>query len=295
MPLPENFISRADLGWGLTGASYANPTQGLVIHYDSSNLGLADKPHSACLQYWHNTRAFHMGPARGWADVGYSFMSCPHDYILEGRGLNRQQAAQPGGNSTHYSVTLATGPDEGIPEAQVNAVRRLREWLMREHGVSGRVLGHRDFISTSCPGNKAYRMVQDGTFAQPPGAIITGGMNPLLGLKKGDSGEAVKLLQLKLRSIGGDVAEALKYPGGPANGVDGDYGDSTAEAVRLARASVGSAAKPGYGDKMTPDAVEQVYRAFARAQAQHAIAGMDLGSGGEGGLPSQFDATIKVK
>src|SRR5690554_7150144 len=107
MALPENFVSRADLGWGNTAASYANISQGLVIHYDSGNLGLASKPHSACVQYWHNTRAFHRGPQRGWADIGYSFFSCPHDYILEGRGLNRQQAAQPGGNATHYSVTLA--------------------------------------------------------------------------------------------------------------------------------------------------------------------------------------------
>src|SRR5690554_1539601 len=94
MALPENFVSRADLGWGNTAASYANISQGLVIHYDSGNLGLASKPHSACVQYWHNTRAFYRGPQRGWADIGYSFFSCPHDYILEGRGLNRQQAAR---------------------------------------------------------------------------------------------------------------------------------------------------------------------------------------------------------
>lgn len=293
MALPENFVSRGDLGWGNTAASYANISQGLVIHYDSGNLGLASKPHSACVQYWHNTRAFHRGPQRGWADIGYSFFSCPHDYILEGRGLNRQQAAQPGGNATHYSVTLATGPAEEIPDAQINSVRRLRKWLIEDHDNHPRVLGHRDFISTSCPGDKAYALVKNGTFAQEPGAISE--VSDMLGLKKGDSGAAVKLLQLKLKNIGGEVAEALKYPGGPADGVDEDYGNAVAEAVRLARKSVGSKALAGYGDRMTPDAVEQVDRAFARAQARRVIADMDLGSGGEGGLPTQFDATIKVK
>lgn len=294
MALPENFIRRDDLSWGLTGASYANLTQGLVIHYDSSNLGLASKPHSACIEYWHNTRRFHMGPSRGWADVGYSFMSCPHDYILEGRGIDRQQAAQPGGNASHYSVTLATGPDEDIPEAQINSVRRLRKWLIEDHHNHPRVLGHRDFVSTSCPGDKAYTLVRNGTFAQEPGAITE--VSDMLGLKKGDSGNAVKLLQLKLKNIGGEVAEALKYPGGPSDGVDSDYGDAVAESVRLARASVGSRALAGWGNTMTPDACEQVDRAFARAQARRVIKDMDLSSGsGEGGLPTEFDATIKVK
>lgn len=84
---------------------------------------------------------------------------------MEGRGLFRTQAAQPGGNTTYYSVTLATGPDDVVTDVQINAVRQLREWLMEpESSIAGAVKGHRDFISTSCPGTKAYRMVQDGTF-----------------------------------------------------------------------------------------------------------------------------------
>ncbi|MFW6641012.1 N-acetylmuramoyl-L-alanine amidase [Nocardiopsis algeriensis] len=192
--------------------------------------------------------------------TGNSFMCCAHGYVLEGRGLYRQQAAQPGGNSTHYSVTLATGPKDEITAAQIDAVRALREWLVQDHGVSGRVLGHRDFISTSCPGDKAYRMVEDGTFEQPPGAN-TGGTNPLIGLKKGDSGEAVKALQELLRYAG--QKEALGE-----HGVDGHYGDGTAEALRLARKSVGSAAKPGYGDKMTGHAYAQLIAAVSRHQSR---------------------------
>ncbi|MDT0330775.1 hypothetical protein [Nocardiopsis lambiniae] len=101
--------------------------------------------------------------------TGNSFMACAHGHVLEGRGLYRVQAAQPGGNSSHYSVTLATGPGDGIPREQVEAVRRLRAWLMEPAtSISGKVLGHRDFVATSCPGDKAYRMVRDGTFARPP-------------------------------------------------------------------------------------------------------------------------------
>lgn len=434
MPRPKKYVSRSDLGWGSSPASRADPRSGLVIHYDSTDQGLAGKDHSACLTYWRNTRSFHTGPSRGWADIGYcvdesteiltedgwktfhdiregdlvltldhetgmsrwqplqavnvfpamprelirmegrdhsslttdqhrwpverhaegaeaerawatsgtlngrdrlllaspcsalptepkwdddlvesvarscsgppeapehrteerwefseqapggvptfafvssltasqhalflrtacdvspdgpgtatlpslasaeafrlsavligrasvvrrtssgyrltltdpdhtalapgaltigretyegriwcpttpdgtwlarregtvyftgnSFMACPHGYVIEGRGLYRTQAAQPGGNSSHYSCTLATGPSDPITPEQINAVRVLREWLMEpDTSIAGTVLGHRDFISTSCPGDKAYRMVQDGTFAKAP-------------------------------------------------------------------------------------------------------------------------------
>ncbi|WP_306368293.1 N-acetylmuramoyl-L-alanine amidase [Nocardiopsis sp. CC223A] len=101
--------------------------------------------------------------------TGNSFMACAHGHVLEGRGLYRVQAAQPGGNSSHYSVTLATGPGDPVTPAQVEAVRQLRQWLMEpDTSISGKVLGHRDFIATSCPGEKAYRMVRDGTFTRPP-------------------------------------------------------------------------------------------------------------------------------
>jgi hypothetical protein len=103
MPRPEKYVSRSDLGWGASGASYANPRQGLVVHYDGSNQNLANRDHSACVAYWKNTRKFHTGPARGWADLGYSFGACPHSYVFEGRGLYKYQAAQgttPGTGTT---------------------------------------------------------------------------------------------------------------------------------------------------------------------------------------------------
>jgi len=161
------FQSRSAFGWPASAAGRATPTKGLVIHYDGSNQGLARKAHSSCVAYWKSTRSFHMGPARGWADIGYSYGACPHGYVMEGRGLDRIQAAQPGGNDTWYSVTLMSGPGEDPTPAQIDAVRQLRAWLMGK-GVAGAVRGHRDFISTSCPGDRLYRLVKDGAFAKAP-------------------------------------------------------------------------------------------------------------------------------
>lgn len=162
-------VKRSDLGWGSSGAANAHPNRGLVIHYDGSDQGLAGKSHSACVAYWKNTRRFHTGPSRQWVDIGYSFGACPHGYVFEGRGLDRAQAAQPSGNTTYYSCTLMSGPGEQPTPAQIDAVRELRAWLMSK-GVGGLVKGHRDFFSTSCPGDHLYRMVRDGTFTRPASA-----------------------------------------------------------------------------------------------------------------------------
>ncbi|WP_049573833.1 peptidoglycan recognition family protein [Nocardiopsis sp. SBT366] len=173
MPRPANYISRSDLGWSRTSpTSLADPKSGLVVHYDSADQNLADRGLEASIAYWQRTRNFHTGPQRGWGDVGYSFMAAATGHILEGRGLYRAQAAQPGGNTTHYSVTLATGPNDRITAAQINAVRELRQWLMEPAtSIAGTVLGHRDFIATSCPGTRAYELIRTGTFTQPPSPL----------------------------------------------------------------------------------------------------------------------------
>ncbi|MCW2919760.1 MAG: N-acetylmuramoyl-L-alanine amidase family 2 [Actinomycetia bacterium] len=158
---------RSSFGWPATAAGYANPKKGLVVHYDGNNQGLAGKPHSACRTYWKDTRRFHMGPKRGWLDIGYSFGACPHGIIFEGRGLNHVQAAQPGGNTTWYSCTFMSGDKEKPTTAQVAAFRELRTWL-RGKGVGAAIRGHRDFSSTSCPGGILYKMVRDGSLISVP-------------------------------------------------------------------------------------------------------------------------------
>jgi hypothetical protein len=160
-------VKRSAFGWGTTGAAYAKPRQGLVIHYDGSDQNLAGKPHASCVDYWVRTRKFHTGSNRQWVDIGYSFGACPHGFVFEGRGENHAQAAQPGGNTTWYSVTLMSGPGEKPTLAQIEAVRELRAHLM-SRGLGGAVKGHRDFYSTSCPGNELYRLVRDGTFTKSP-------------------------------------------------------------------------------------------------------------------------------
>lgn len=89
------------------------------------------------------------------------------------------------------------------------------------------------------------------------GTSATSEEDPLIGLKKGDSGQPVKALQ-----------ELIRYAGQGAvlGKTDGDYGPKTAEALRLVRKSVGSKAGEGYGDEVDGWAYAQLMAAVARAQ-----------------------------
>ncbi|MFC9973529.1 peptidoglycan recognition family protein [Spirillospora sp. NPDC127200] len=158
---------RAVFGWAPTTAGYAACRNGLVVHYDGSAQNLAGRTHAACRTYWRATRQFHMGPARGWADIGYSFAVCPHGIVMEGRGFGRQQAAQPGGNTTWTSVTFCSGDGERPTGEQIAAFKELRAWL-RGQGLGAAIRGHRDFIPTSCPGSILYGMVRDGSLTGSP-------------------------------------------------------------------------------------------------------------------------------
>lgn len=298
MARPSKYVSRSDLGWGSSPAGAANINQGLVIHYDSGNQNLANKNHSACLTYWRNTRNFHRGPSRGWVDIGYSFMACAHGYVLEGRGLRKQQAAQPGGNATHYSVTLATGPNDTITDLQINAVRELRKWLVDDHKNNGRVLKHSNFIATSCPGARASALVDNGTFTKLPGS--GGIVNPedaLLGTKEGDglkpgaASEAVKAVQRLIVASGcGDVLEP--------EGVDGRWGPATSEGLLQARRYVGSGVTSI--TRITGESYAQLIRACARREAERAVGRLDIpDSVGGGTLPKtetvQVSGTMEIK
>lgn len=164
---------RSTFGWPATRAGYAPCLNGLVVHYDGNDQGLAGKKHSACRDYWKRTRKFHMN-GNGWLDIGYSFGVCPHGIILEGRGWQREQAAQPSGNTTWTSVTFMSGPSEKPTAEQVEAFRALRKWL-RGKGLKSGLRGHRDFYNTSCPGSILYSMVKNGSLTKSPSSKVEAG------------------------------------------------------------------------------------------------------------------------
>lgn len=223
-------VKRSFFGWPQTAAPFAKLSKGLVIHYDGSTppRKLTQKTHDHCVAYWKEIRRFHMN-SHGWLDIGYSYGVCPHGFVFEGRGVDRQQAAEPGGNSTYYSSTLMLCDGEVPTSIQIEATRELRKWLMDNHGNAGVVKGHRDFNSTSCPGDILYKMVRDGTFTKiphPPTPWVPGKVWPYgkgIFMHNGwGLSEGVKAVQKKLNLLGWI----------PKLNEDGLFGDKTETAVR---------------------------------------------------------------
>lgn len=154
---------RTSFGWSKHPDVPRAPCKsGTVVHYnDKPKMGFAKKPHSACREYWRNTRKFHMGPGRRWSDIGYAYAVCPHGIAMEGRGFGYAQAAQPGGNTTWTSVTFMSGEGEDPTDAQTACYRLLRSHL-RAKGMAAGERRHKDFISTTCPGNPLSGLVTSG-------------------------------------------------------------------------------------------------------------------------------------
>lgn len=213
-------VTREMLRWPAYAGVPSNTNKGLVAHYDGANQGL-HKRHELCVTYWKNTRALHMRAPREWSEIGYSYGICPHGYVFTGRGYGRVQAAQktdaghlPDGNSRYTSVSFMTGPSERISDDAVKAFKALRRSLMLKYGLSGRVYGHNDFSSTSCPGKYLKAMVDSGVLIDPADLVRP----------------ALKLTQPWMR--GKAVGEAQELLGFTGRDVDGIYGPKTANAVR---------------------------------------------------------------
>jgi hypothetical protein len=193
---------------------------------------------------------FHMGSARDWADIGYSFGVCPH-YVLEGRGKDRAQAAQPGGNSTWYSCTFMTGPGEQIHPGQIQNFRELRAWLMSDD-VAAAIRPHSSFVTTGCPGDVLRDMINNGSLTT--GAVPVD-LEELMFCERNDSGMVVKHWQVKLRDLKYYMSE-----------IDGVYGPNMASAVLSARMEAGSDATNG--DKIEAYAKKQIDLLWTRWAVQ---------------------------
>ncbi|MFD3487979.1 peptidoglycan recognition family protein [Streptomyces sp. NPDC058665] len=154
---------REFFGWPPTEADPAEPSEGLVLHYNGSATSLRE--HADCVAYWQRVRRFHID-GNGWVDIGYSFGVCPHGEVFAGRGFDRYQAAQgtTAGNTDYYSVSLMIGGVESPTEVQLGGLAEFRGLLL-DLGVTPCVRGHREFFATECPGAVVGELLDQGFFS----------------------------------------------------------------------------------------------------------------------------------
>jgi len=188
--------------------------------------------------------------------------------------------ANAGANPYSISIENEGQVGDALTAAQVESNARIVAWASKAHGIpiqvnnsaSGSGLSYHRMAAawslggTACPGDRIIaqrpaivaraKQIAGGATPDDP---TTEGNDPLIGLKKGSEGEAVKALQelIKFAGQGKHLGEA---------GVDGKYGAGTAEGLRLARKSVGSKAEKGWGDTVTGHAYAQLIAAVARKQ-----------------------------
>lgn len=173
-------------------------------------------------------------PKENMSTLGYNFLIDKWGRIWEGRGFGiRNGANGSSSNDTSFSVCLLVGvEDNKLPQVMVDAIRSLRIEIERRTKNEIVVRGHRDHISTSCPGEQVYRQIKRGMFSKAPtGAAPAPEVEPKPAAKKtdctkqtqrmGSKGACVRELQNLL------LAKGMKP--GPADGV---FGPKTAAAVR---------------------------------------------------------------
>jgi hypothetical protein len=132
----------------------------LAVHY-SSMLAEQRADHAGCDDVVRNIQRFHQD-TRGWNDIAYSWLFCNHGHAYEGRGWAVMTAATAGHNS-HTQAICFLGTDrksrDDVTVPGREAAAHLVQEFLRKFGKDCRVGGHRDWVSTSCPGDELYAWV----------------------------------------------------------------------------------------------------------------------------------------
>ncbi|MBI4423693.1 MAG: N-acetylmuramoyl-L-alanine amidase [Elusimicrobia bacterium] len=109
---------------------------------------------------------------RGWNDIGYHFMIDWMGRIYEGRPVGALGAHTEEENRGNIGIALLGDMQHEDPSVpQRIAAERLVRWLSKKHGIRPtRIMAHRDYAATDCPGNHFYPWVErarKGSLARP--------------------------------------------------------------------------------------------------------------------------------
>jgi hypothetical protein len=168
--LPLNYVSRR--GWGAKPPAgkptilLASRVDTIVYHYTAAGTDERDN-HAECASRVRGIQSFHQN-TRGWNDIAYNYLVCKHGYIYEGRGIANKSAATGIHNSHTLAVCFLGDDTVGRDDVTVKGRQALVEisrWIRQQRLAVNAYAGHRDFMSTSCPGNELYSYIHSRVFA----------------------------------------------------------------------------------------------------------------------------------
>lgn len=201
--------------WGAraprVGNGVYNGPKGIAYHYNGPKMGIDPNAPCNCAARVRAIQNFHMD-GRGWADIAYDVIACPHGNTYQGRLGTRNGTGANGttyANQNYMAVMALIGEGDPLGANLKRALLSGRE-LCRKAGAGSAVTGHQAHQSTACPGGPIMAWIKAGIPAP------TDPTRPRLG----DRGDLVKVVQnlLNLHGYGLDV--------------DGVFGPKTDIAVR---------------------------------------------------------------
>ncbi|MET0785493.1 MAG: hypothetical protein ABWY25_02150 [Paenisporosarcina sp.] len=144
--------------------SLTGPSTG---HWNGPQIPVVD--HSKCAAQVRGVQNFHMD-SRGWSDIAYNFVICPHGYTFEGRGLNVINGANGTNtaNRTSHAIMWLAGKDNPFTDAEKIEFRECVKYVDDNTMAPDSAVGHRDHKSTECPGNERYNWIHQGMPVSTP-------------------------------------------------------------------------------------------------------------------------------
>ncbi len=232
----------------------ARPTQLVIHHMATPNTADFSLAHADELA--RDCQRDHM--ARGFRDTGQHFTVTRGARILEGRhgslstlrgGRSYVKGAHVEGQNTGKIGIECEGTYMTVlpPQEQYRSLVHLAAYICQQYGIStDRVSGHRDHMSTSCPGDAFYPHLEtlrndiERPLAQGKVSatlLPRDGSSAYPKIRQGDSGTAVKNAQVLLTAAGHPVEQ------------DGKFGSETLAAVKAFQSKVGTSADGVVGPK----------------------------------------------
>lgn len=164
-----NLITRA--AWGArrpkSEPMRIGTVDGVAVHWEGPPIGA--HPHAACADRVQSIQRFHMD-TRGWNDIAYNFVVCPHGSVYEGRGWGARSAANGTqmANEHYHAVCYLGGEGDPFTSAAKSAIVQAVAESRRRYPAGSAVVPHSVFRPTACPGDVIRRWLASNPFRPTP-------------------------------------------------------------------------------------------------------------------------------
>jgi hypothetical protein len=130
----------------------------LVIHYSAA---FTDE-FPDYVQRVKGIQNYHMD-TQGWNDIAYNYLVARNGDIFTGRGWEVMSAATLHNNDHTQAICFLGADKAGRDDVTDNGRRSISQLIFAAEALAKKkfkITGHRDWVSTDCPGDELYAFVQ---------------------------------------------------------------------------------------------------------------------------------------